>query len=115
MKEFSILVLVALGILGAAAYPLAYRASVYDAVVTVDARERVQDRVNMDGQTSSRYLVFTDQGVFEVTDTWLFFDFSASDRYAALKPGFSYRIEAAGWRVPILSMYPNIITVEGPK
>ena len=59
-----------------------------------------------------KYLVFTDKGVFENTDTWYYFKFNSSDVQArVVKPG-KYRINYYGWRVPFFSKYPNITSVQ---
>ncbi len=99
-----------LAITAMAIYPFSYRSSVDEYVVTVESKERIAN--GSGNNLSHRYLVFTDEGTFEVTDTLLFFDFSSSDRYSRLKDGRTYRIKASGWRVPFLSMYENIIELE---
>ena len=81
-------------------------------VVTVTDKERV-----VCGESSS-YLVFTEdeQGnvmVFENTDNLLRWKFDSSNIQGQLKAGNTYRITVVGYRVPILSMYQNIIEIEG--
>ena len=81
-------------------------------VVTVTDKERV-----VDGESSS-YLVFTEdeQGnvmVFENTDNLLRWKFDSSNIQGQLKVGNTYRITVVGYRVPFLSMYQNIIEIEG--
>lgn len=88
-------------------YPIAWSMSGSYRTITVNEKERVYQN-----RDSSKYLVFTDQGVFEVTDSLLWMSFDASDRYAELKPGHTYRIYEKGWRSGILSMYPNILEIE---
>lgn len=73
--------------------------------VTVEEKERIQD-----GE-SSKYLIFTDKGVFENTDTLLRWKFNSSDVYSALKVGKEYDVDVYGWRVPFFSVYPNIVSV----
>lgn len=75
---------------------------------TVQSKERVcSDR------DDCRYLIFTDRGVYENTDTLLFGKFNSSDIYGELKPGHTYRLKVNGWRVQVTSSYPNILAVEG--
>ena len=84
--------------------------------------ERVQDRAG----GSSKYLVFTEdtktgeERVFENVDSIaeLFFDsmkFSSSNLQTKLKKAEKNNtpvsLDTYGWRVPILSMYENIIQV----
>lgn len=58
----------------------------------------------------SKYLVFTDKGVFECVDSILFWKFNSSDIYGQIQPNHRYRCKVAGWRIQFLSSYPNIIT-----
>lgn len=73
--------------------------------VCVDSKERVIT------QDSSKYLIFTDKGVFENTDSLLFFKYNSSDLYAKLRNGSCYDIKRTGWRITFFSVYPNIIKV----
>lgn len=60
----------------------------------------------------SKYLVFTDNGVYENTDTIWNGKFNSSDLYANIKEGKKYTCDVVGWRVPFLSWYPNLISCE---
>ncbi|MEU1880876.1 hypothetical protein ABZ470_26515 [Streptosporangium sp. NPDC020072] len=75
---------------------------------TVESKERV-----CDSSRNCRYLIFTDQGVYENTDALLSGKFNSSDIYGALKPGHTYRFKINGWRIPATSSYPNILSIEG--
>lgn len=60
----------------------------------------------------AKYLVFSESGdVYQVTDTFMLMHFTASNVYGELKEGKNYTIITYGWRVPILSMYKNIVEV----
>lgn len=75
--------------------------------ITVTEKERVQD-----GDTS-RYLIFTeDDGVFENTDSLFHGKFNSSDVYGQIEPGKTYEVTTFGYRIPFLSMYPNIVEIE---
>lgn len=81
-------------------------------IVTVTDKERV-----VDGESSS-YLVFTEdeQGnvmVFENTDNILRGKWDSSNIQGQLKVGNTYKVVVVGYRVPFLSMYQNIIEIEG--
>jgi hypothetical protein len=81
-------------------------------IVTVTDKERV-----VSGESSS-YLVFTEdeQGnvmVFENTDNLLRGKFDSSNIQGQLKVGNTYKVVVVGYRVPFLSMYQNIIEIEG--
>lgn len=60
----------------------------------------------------SQALVFTDVTTFEVEDTWLFFRFDSHDFYGKIKKDCTYKIKAFGFRIPILSIYPNIVDIK---
>jgi hypothetical protein len=58
---------------------------------------------------SSKYLVFTNVTTYEVSDSLLFWRWDSSDVYGRLTVGKTYRATLQGWRIPIFSMYPNIL------
>lgn len=64
------------------------------------------------GKVTSTYLIFTDQGVFRNDDATWFAKFDSSDFYGNLDVGKTYRLKVYGWRIPILSMYPNIVRMK---
>lgn len=103
MKILSIIIItiVALFLLGF--YPILWLDSCENASFTVQEKERV---VTSD---SSKYLVFTENEVFENVDSLMKFKFNSSDVYGDLKVGESYTYEVCGWRIPFLSWYRNII------
>ena len=72
----------------------------------------VTDKERVNGYESSRYLVFTEDEVFQNTDSLLMWKFSSSDLYGSLEVGTTYEALVTGWRVPFLSWYRNIVTVE---
>lgn len=59
--------------------------------------------------SGSKYLVYTEGGVYENTDSWTFWKWDSSDLHGELKEGNCYHIEHAGWRVPFMSWYKNIL------
>ncbi|MFZ4542187.1 MAG: DUF1523 family protein [Rickettsiales bacterium] len=67
------------------------------------------------GKVASTYLIFTDQGVFRNDDAGWFMKYNSSDVYGNLDIGSYYRMKVYGWRIPILSMYPNIVHVQEVK
>ena len=87
-------------------YPATYRASV----------EEVEFQVSKTDikivEENSLYLVYTDNGTFKVADTYVFFRFNSADTYGKIMPGQTYKAKVAGWRVPLFSMYKNIIEIE---
>lgn len=91
--------------------PFAYRTSAEVITFTVDARERVTE--SSGDSTTSRYLVWSREGeVFEVTDDFLFSTWNSSDRYGQMQEGSTVTAKVAGWRVPFLSWYRNVVEVQ---
>lgn len=73
------------------------------------------ERVVKEGD--SYYLVFTDQGTFANKDSLIFRKFRSSDVQNEFHQGSNCEALVAGWRIPILSVYPNVIEVncDSPK
>ena len=78
--------------------------------ITVVDKERIVESGT--DSVSSKYLIFTEDEVFENTDSLLVFKFNSSDIQGKLKIGETYQVRVYGWRVPIFSMYRNIIEIE---
>jgi hypothetical protein len=87
--------------------PINRLTAVNDVTITITDRERV-----VSGE-SSYYLVFTNEGEFEVTDTMFFWDFASSSRYNQLKPGLTCQVKTSGTRWAFMSRYPNIVEIYG--
>lgn len=64
------------------------------------------------GEVKSTYLIYTDHGVFRNDDAFWFMKFNSSDFYGALDAGKYYRLKIYGWRIPIFTMYPNIVRMK---
>lgn len=89
-----------------AAQPLFQYATQDEVTFTVEKTERV-----LYGE-SSRYLIFTKDETFENTDSIAFFKFNSSDIYGRIDEGKSYQATVVGRRVPFLSWYRNIISIQ---
>lgn len=61
----------------------------------------------------SHYLIFTNKGVYEDTDSFWFFKFRSSDLYGQLQRGHRYTCKVYGFRIGFTSTYPNIISCKG--
>jgi hypothetical protein len=85
--------------------------TVRDVVVTVTEKERI---VESNGKhTTSKYLVFTENEVFENVDDMIpFFKFNSSDIQGQLHVGETYKLTVWGWRINFLSWYRNILKVQ---
>lgn len=79
-------------------------------VVTIEEKERIVTGSGKD--MSSKYLVFTDKKVFQNTDALFHLKFSSSDLQGRLKVGRTYKLKTYGWRIPFLSTYENIVSIE---
>lgn len=74
--------------------------------VTVKKTESVAS-----GKSGHQYRVYTDNGVFQVEDSWWWHRWNSADIYGSLVPGQRYRIKTAGWRFSFFSWFPNILEV----
>lgn len=84
----------------------------HDVSFTVSKSERVCES----GKNGTcRYLIYTDQGVYENTDSLWKGKWNSSDLYNQIKPNVKYNCEAIGFRVPFLSWYENVISCEESK
>lgn len=76
-------------------------------IITVTDKERI---IQDDG--TPKYLIFTESEVFENTDCKIRFKFDSSTFYGKIIKGETYEAKVYGFRVPIFSMYRNILKVE---
>ena len=76
---------------------------------TVKSKERIMD--GNGGSMSSKYLIFTDTEVFENTDSLWYWKWNSSDVYNKIEVGSTYKAEIYGYRIPVLSMYRNILNI----
>jgi hypothetical protein len=60
----------------------------------------------------SQYMIGTNKGVFEDDDSLFYLKFSSSDYYNNMQVGKTYTFDVTGWRIPILSAWPNIVSCE---
>ena len=72
----------------------------------------VKDKERVVTYKTSKYLVFTDKGVYENTDTVWYWKWDSSDVYNALEVGKTYQVKVYGFRVPFLSWYKNIVELD---
>lgn len=101
--------LAAIGLV-AAAYTFAYLGSAERVTFTV--RDKARDaHWNSEGRYRHRLLVISDDEVFEVDRAWAFLAFDKYERYRELKVGETYEAVVAGWRIPPLAFYRNIVRI----
>jgi hypothetical protein len=103
-------VVVALGLVSVGIY------GAYEAVnPTKDVTATVTDKVVKNDGNSSTYLIFTDKGVFENSDSLVNGKWDSSDVYSQIKKGHTYVFHVRGIRNHVLSWYPNILNVKDVK
>lgn len=108
MKSYWIIgVIVAILLFG---YPIAYCTSAETIEVTISDKERIT--TGSGKSISSKFLVYSEDEVFENSDSWLFFKFASSDLQNDLKIDSTYKVKVAGWRVPFLSWYRNVLSIQ---
>lgn len=64
--------------------------------------------VKRHGKSDDKYLVYTNDGTYEITDSLFWPRFDSSDLYGSIEVGKTYQFTVAGYRVPLFTMYPNI-------
>lgn len=62
-------------------------------------------------ENESKWIVLTETETLENTDSLAYLKFNSSDIQGRIKVGQTYTAKVYGWRVPILSMYRNIVSV----
>lgn len=80
--------------------------------VLVKEKQVSTESVKGTGKVESTYLIFTDHGVFRNDDAGWRLKYDSSDLYGQLDVGTKYRFTVYGWRIPIFSMYPNLVKAE---
>lgn len=72
----------------------------------------VEDKAIKRYSDDDKYLVYTDNGTYEITDSLVYWRWDSSDLYGKIKVGETYEAKVYGWRIPIFSSYKNIVSVE---
>jgi hypothetical protein len=110
MKKFKYIFVVALIVALASSYSIAYYVSAETVEVTIKDKERIT--TGSGENISSKFIVYTQDEVFENTDSTLFLKFDSSDLQNELTPSNTYKVKVAGWRIPVVPSYRNILSVE---
>lgn len=105
MKKAFIGVVAAIALMGCFSVYSAY-GTIETSTVTVTGKDRVV------GKEDSKWIVMTDVVSLENTDSFLHLKFNSTDLQGQLEEGKMYNVTYYGYRVPFMSMYPNIINVE---
>ena len=75
----------------------------------------VKDKERVVKNEDSYYLVFTDKGVFKNSDAFWQLKFDSSEVQNQLVRGNTYTCSKNFWRVPLFSMYENLIDCKEEK
>ena len=87
------------------ATPFIDRATEDTVIITVTDKT-----VKRHGDSDDKYLIYTNDTTYEITDSLAYFRFDSSDLYGKIEVGKTYECKVCGWRIPLLSSYKNIIT-----
>lgn len=75
---------------------------------TVEEKDRTS---KSEGGSDAR--LYTEQcGVLHVSDSLLSWHFNSADTYAGVEEGHTYRVTTRGFRVPLFSMFPNVVDAD---
>ena len=100
---FGLVILFMVGIFGTYVYSVTQTDTVTCTVVDKDRTYT---------QNGSDMRVYTeDCGTLRVADSLFDTTWSSSDTYASIEPGNTYTFDTRGIRVPLFSMFPNIVEV----
>lgn len=103
MKNTMNLIVTLLVIGAIVAYPVMYYSTKGHVTFTITDKD-----IKRESESSDKYLIYTEDETFEITDLLLKGYFRSSDDYGHLKVGKKYRCTCYGWRSGFLSMYRNI-------
>ena len=82
----------------------------------VDSKERYTEvSGGGDGNSvtsSTKKIVYTSCGVFNVDDNFFLLKFNSADTYGSLAEGDTFDLEVIGWRNGFLSWFPNVLSAE---
>ena len=111
MRLISVVVIaVFLAMISASVY-INYYTNEFVRVEVLDKDRECTTDYNSEGNAtmSCRYVVYTDSETFVNEDAILHLKFDSSDVQRLLKVNQSYCVEVVGYRIPVVSVYRNII------
>ena len=71
--------------------------------------------IKRSGEQDIYLVVDENKNTYKITDLFLKFKFNSTDLYNELEVGKTYKVKISGFRVKILSEYPNINKIEECK
>jgi hypothetical protein len=102
-----ILILVAVMIIGSIFLSIAGYQNKQTIKTKVTDKERITQ--NSGDKINSFYIIYTEAGTFKLEDDMFYGNFNSSDWYGQIHRDSTYTFETVGYRVGILSSYPNIV------
>lgn len=88
-----------------------------DVNVCVKSKERrMKSSLTENGTSISyEYIVWAENSVYRVDDSFLFMTFDSADRFNQIEEGSCYSVNTAGWRLPFIGMFKNIISINNKQ
>lgn len=102
-----ILILVAVMIIGSIFLSIAGYQNKQTIKTKVTDKERITQ--NSGDEINSFYVIYTEAGTFKLEDDMFYGNFNSSDWYGQIHRDSTYTFETVGYRIGILSSYPNIV------
>ena len=68
--------------------------------------------IKRSGETDIYLVVDENKNTYKITDLFFKFKFNSTDIYNELEIGKTYKVKISGFRIKVLSEYPNINKVE---
>ena len=102
-----ILILVAVMIIGSIFLSIAGYQNKQTIKTRVTDKERITQ--NSGDKINSFYVIYTEAGTFKLEDDMFYGNFNSSDWYGQIHRDSTYTFETVGYRIGILSSYPNIV------
>lgn len=91
--------------------PMLYQVGTQDTLTaTVTKTERVCE-TNKEDQ-DCKWMVLTDQMAFKNMDALFHWKWNSTDIQSKIAERETYTFHYYGWRIPFLSVYPNLVSVE---
>lgn len=107
LTDWWALLLIATLMLAGGAYTYAAYVNEHTITCTVTDKDRTQ---RQKGGSDAR--VYTeDCGTLQVADAMFKGHFSSADTYASIEVGHTYKLTVIGFRIPVMSTFPNVIKV----
>jgi len=68
--------------------------------------------IKRSGEADIYLIVDENKNTYKITDLFFKFKFNSTDLYNELEKGNTYKVKTSGFRIKILSQYPNINEIE---